>query len=101
MSSFGISAALNLEYKQYSQSTHSWSAKIETVTVRTANEVFGFEFLPSGGEVVLGLVEYLFTENLSRLLGDALAQILIVDLDARHVPLVPRNDRVVPGSRLL
>ena len=66
-----------------------------------ANEVFGFEFLPCGGEVVLGLVEDLFTENLSRLLGDALSQILIVNLNARHVSLVPRNDRVVPGPRLL
>ena len=58
-------------------------------------------FLPSGGEVVLGLVEDLFAENFARLLSDALAQILIVDLDAGHVPLVPRDDRVVPGPRLL
>ena len=56
-------------------------------------------FLPSGGEVVLGLVEDLFAENFARLLSDALAQVLIVHLHAGHVPGVARDDGGLPGRR--
>ena len=48
-------------------------------------------YLPCGGEIVLGFVEHLLPEDLARLLSDALAEVLVVDLDAGDVTLVAWN----------
>ena len=48
-------------------------------------------YLPCGGEIVLGFVEHFLAEDLARLLRDALAEVLVVDLDAGDVTLVTWN----------
>ena len=48
-------------------------------------------YLPCSGEIVLGFVEHLLAEDLARLLRDALAEVLVVDLDAGDVTLVTWN----------
>ena len=48
-------------------------------------------YLPSSGEIVLGFVEHLLAEDLARLFRDALAEVLVVDLDAGDVTLVTWN----------
>lgn len=48
-------------------------------------------YLPCGREIVLGFVEHLLAEDLARLLRDALAEVLVVDLDAGDVTLVTWN----------
>lgn len=53
-------------------------------------------YLPSGGEVVVGLVDDLGLEHVARLLRHALAQVVIVDLHARHVALVARDHSSLP-----
>ena len=57
--------------------------------------------LPGGGEAVLRLVDEVGLEDVARLLRHALAQELIVDLDAGHVPLVPGDHRRLPRLRAL
>jgi len=59
------------------------------------------DYSPCSGEIVFSLVEDFFTEDLTRLLSNALSEKLIVDLDARNVSFIAWNHRVVSWSRSL
>ena len=57
--------------------------------------------LPSGGERVASDVDDILSEDVARLLGHALAQVLVVDLDAGHIARISWDDGRLLLSRAL
>ena len=66
--------------------------------MKNSSEILVSHYLPSGRVTVIRLVDHALFENVTRLLGNAFAKVLVVNLDFGDVTGVARDDSRLPLS---